>query len=246
MQKSIISIFLIFSLFSCKKDGDQPGQRLIGDTENMIVTNYNQMISFNDSLEIDVDHDSINDFRFIHLVSSEVLSLGSNRLLMGEYVNDTIFSHLHVSWSQLYQADTVYETIQTNDTRFEHCRAEWDDPVIRVNTNQFRLIPKRYNNPLNKTNQFTSGRIKFFNLWIIRMDQDSLIHHDSINFLGRNYWATIIDVDSYESDYCHCFPRGEVVYIGIKMSKGNKEKLGWIKLSVAENYLVLIQSAIEE
>lgn len=49
-------------------------------------------------------------------------------------------------------------------------------------------------------------------------------------------------------DYkCHMFPSGEDKYIGVKVTKNGKEKLGWIKLHIYPNgWADLIETAIQK
>ena len=40
--------------------------------------------------------------------------------------------------------------------------------------------------------------------------------------------------------YCHNFPQNEIIYLGFKISSGNFDKLGWIKIELTDNYRINI------
>jgi hypothetical protein len=192
-----------------------------------------------DVLLIDMDGDGTDDF----MVWSElwgspgmgmIPSTGISCLNEGSFLSvlsytDTTFIHRDTTISDgRHPVEIYFRTLYTCE------RMDRNDVVGWIRQGN-RAIPYSLGDTLFRSGDWASDTLQ-------------LTHTDGTD------WPTIIpgaeDTVYYEVSghisSCHNFPGDEIAYIGVKKETGSGDKLGWIKLSITDNYRVsVIESALQ-
>ncbi len=243
----LVSFFLL--VLSCKKDKiiSNNGNLTFGNYSNMIVKKYEILIvgSYRSpkSFNLDVNNDQSEDIRLTSEVwgslaigenhpRSVIECLNPNMQLLGYFVNDTTFlfrqKSVFTGLNNIIQIDSFY--------KYTCHRILNTDSIVGNALNQFKVLPQIKGDIIKNGSTFKSDVI--------------ILIDDSYSF---TYFINKISPDTsvyrhiiYSND-CNSFPIGEIMYIGIKITKDNIEKLGWIKLSIFDkNKIFILESAIQE
>ena len=239
-----IALELIF--FSCKKKIDnvmRTSEIKIGDYSNMIINyyditligEYNAPKYFN----IDLDNDGNDDIQFMSELwgspavgqnpKSTIKSLSNNVQIYGFQSNDTSF--LNRDTSIYTGANNIIEIYY----RFNYTCHQIDknDSILKI-TPTFKLTPLDKCEILQVNDTYNSNTITLIDDWYSLPPSYNEINSDT----------TIIEYTTFYND-CNDFPLDEIKYIGVRFK--NDSRLGWIKLSVFDQYKILIlESGIQE
>lgn len=238
MKKYLLILIPVFVLFySCEKEAINPAGKdmiVVGDNADMIINNYDTIMMYAvNTYSIDVNNDSINDYKFIiddHPIKNticpkmEIGCLTPDAMLEGYLERDTTYLHI--------------EKIDRGDNRFIYynmysCHKVTDhDEISAISPEKLHIMPRYKKDNIYLTNYF-------------ECDTTILI----------NYSGSVGKPGSYDDvfDYtCKNLPFYEYWYLGIKVRKNNSDKLGWIKLAVinadapSAYKLAVIESAIQK
>jgi len=243
----MFEILVIFILLSCEKDNATPfinqSNIVVGDYSNMsfqrldtiIIGAYWEPASF----EIDIDKDSIVDFKIYSIYwgspgmgyysESSVVCLNNSSYININYFPDTVFLYTKI--------DTVNSDNETRITIYDtySCERKYPNDSV-MNIEESYCI-----NVLNKKDS-----ISVADSWMT----------DSITLIEAVRWYvcqvsetpdTTVWRQSHYYHNCHSFPNNTMAYIGIKKENSGKIKLGWIKLSISQNFIIsVLEAAIQK
>ncbi len=249
MKKIGFYLALLTGLFflSCEKHneelGDTPDKISIGAVNNMFIKQYYTTLDGSyfspEDLNIDLDSDGNDDIKLTseiwgsptvgHIPKSSIQCLSDNVQIAGFFKIDTSFLHKEI--------DTTVgpNNIVINDSLFYTChQIDPSDSIIKIKYDVFKISPKDKNDVLTRSDDFKSDNITLlFDTYFY--DSYFEISPDTVMFV---YNIFLND--------CYTFPRDEIKYIGIKITKNETEKLGWIKLGLFDTSRILIvESAIQ-
>ena len=240
---------ICFCLITCKKD-NQPEissyKIVCGTKTDVIIHDYDSILIGSryvvKSFDFDVNSDGSADFQLTSEIygsagqgyhpRAKLLCLNSNCMINGYLSSDTIFKN--------FQSDTIYDSFQekvkiTNRTIYSCERIDNADSIKQIQTDQFKYLSKNKGDYLDKSEFFKSTTITLSDEWSSSFE------------LPVNHNDTIIE-NYYQNHYtCHSFPSDVIQYIGIKIKDGKNDKIGWLKISISENYKISIwESAIQK
>jgi hypothetical protein len=243
----LISLFAVAIFKSCNLFDDNEIDRLdwivIGNSSKIKHKIYESLqvgTRSANSLFVDVDDDGNNDFEFF-TESTISAGLGYESNMELKCLNDSVY----ISCNQLY--DSLYLQIDTSvvnrDNLVEvYIRNRFSCSKINYNYKPYgketRFYPIRYAfaDTLSGSDYFVSETIK------LRYNPPSY----PISMYGVRKNDTITYKLSYRN-YCFLFPDNLESYIGFKKTDGNTEYLGWLKISIINDYqLTILESAIQK
>ena len=231
---------LVF-ISACKKRS--PSDTItIGTQEAMIVNNYNRLIVrdfFFTAFEIDVNNDNNPDYRLCNYnLTGPALGCGPAYMLSINclHQNAEILSFLKTD--TMYQ-NITYDTIDNGSivkiylkNRRSCSKMGINDSIVEI-WDQHKVEAKYYGQEIHSTDYFAIDSITLTRSstgcipTIISQNQDTILY-------GQMIW--------YYNE-CNSLPENKEIYLGIKADG----KLGWIKITVMEEYnLMLYESAIEK
>jgi hypothetical protein len=251
IPESILLIFLSPILFSsCEKDKPEPGINrdniVFGEYTNMNVVQFDTIISggYYDGkeFEIDFDGDNINDVRISSWIwgspgmgmhpHSSVISLHEGICFQGNLTNDTLFLNHETRYYE--RPNNIMEIHDYYKYTYERLSAE--DSILRINYDIFEPGLFNRKDVMSKDDFFRADSISI---------KESL-NYNSIPNITQKGDTTIY---RYESSYSNnfVFPQGSIRFIGIRLNKENKSKLGWLKLSIEEYFRVtILETALQK
>jgi len=248
MRTNLI-LFMTALIFAsgCEKDNNsqiQSDKIQLGSIADLLINAYDTVLisDYNDfkSIELDIDRDNSADYAIIseywgspllgQRQQSRFLSINSNNQIAG-YINvDTIYISLKAD--TLIGEGSVYIY---NTTTYSCSRMDENDSIQEVVPNQFKILPKWEKEYLSKTDLFSSDTL-------ILCEEAYTVHNSSVyqNDTSYSYLTRY-------NNYCGNFQPDVIQFIGIKIGGLKSEKLGWIKLSIRENYkITILESAIQK
>lgn len=240
-------MFLILDiviLISCEKDNStpfiNPTKIVVGDYSNISFQRLDTIINGAEwepaSFEIDIDNDSIGDFKFYSIYwgspgmggyysESSVVCLNNSSFINITYFPDTVFMN------------TEFDTLETRITIYDYysCKRESPDySILKIEESYFLNVIKK------------KDSISVTDSWIT----DSITLIEDINWSVTQITGppdTTVFRVYYYYHKCHNFPNNTIAYIGIKKENAGKIKLGWIKLSVSQNRIIsVLEAAIQK
>jgi len=243
MKTKLLFIIGLFStLISCKNDNSETDSIIIGLKSDILVYSYDVILKseLNDpeSLDINVNGDNQPDYRFIseswgstgmgYSYEAKILCLNSNALINGYYSNDTMYVYR-------YSDTTTYgEQVNIQNISIYSCRKNDEKYSINVTPNQFKINTIDNGEILYKNSTYKSDTITLSLTSTSGAGSYQCIN-DTCIYNGGSY----IDTCLFTSDL--------IKYIGIKIVENNIEKIGWIKISISNNYIISIfESAIQQ
>lgn len=246
-KQELVLVALLFTVFACEKDSTNTnsreeiftgnyGKMLVNRMDTMLIGGYNQKAVFN----LDLDDDGSPDFQLTSEVygspgmgqhpRAQILSLSSNALINGSLNNDTTFYHL--------RADTSYgenwTPVMISRTHIYSCeRTEPDDSVAYIEQDQFEVSYFNADASISRSDYYQADTVQV-NYEYYYHAESPIYSNDTIYYNYRSYTQS-----------CYYFPTDQIRYIGVKLTDGDKERLGWIKLGLFDNFkLMIIETAL--
>ena len=235
-------------LLQCRKQDRLttiPSEIVFGTKANLLVQNYDTVLigGYHNKiyLDLDVNNDGENDVRF----GSEIW--GSPNL--GQNPKSTISPlHNNLFLSGITKDDTTFlNIIQNTETssgnavkvysyyRFSCIRISIDDSIYTLSPGQFKLVSKSVDETLKKTDYFKSEPF-------ILADNYPISYSTPVISNDTTYYK-----QSTTNKSCDYFPADKIGYIGFKLIHQDTEKLGWLKISINNNYKIsILESVIQQ
>jgi len=250
-QRKIFIVLLFSLLISCEKNSNSDEIMIsdkitLGDYSLMMVNAYDTILSdlgmtvLESEIDFDIDRDNINDIGlrivYVHGFAgwrsywfSEISSLHENAFILGFLKTDTIYLN------RLTYIQSTSNGTQISEYYNHICfRKDPTDSILKIVTDDFKIFPKDKGGIISNSEVFKSGTIRLI------QSEESYTYTDPIN-------DTLFIINTVNNNDCHSFPQGEIKYIGIKLTQGTNEKLGWIKIIVMDIHKIIIfESAIHE
>ncbi|MCD4736923.1 MAG: hypothetical protein K8R53_12835 [Bacteroidales bacterium] len=244
------ALIYIFSGNSCRKINDnllpiKKEELIIGSKEGITISVHDKIIMggyYHPVIfDVDINKDEINDIRFMseivgapgmgHRSKAKVSCLNENTEMFGYFTNDTTFHNIRL--------DTVSEPGGTTWYYIYHnytCqRFDGSDNVSEIKYDQFYIKLLEKNDIINKFENFKTDSSQ--------LNEDAYYYYSYYEIAPDTIEVSVL-VHYYN---CFSFPENEIKYIGIKYTKDGRERLGWVKLSITEGYIISIfESAIQQ
>ncbi|MBK6966479.1 MAG: hypothetical protein IPH20_21930 [Bacteroidales bacterium] len=245
---SLIRLFLFLLIagviYSCEKE-NKPGKDnviTIGNYSGLKVIHHDTILvgGYNNKRDyfLDVDGDGNNDFVLSSNIwgspgmgqhpEADIASLGQQFFFnMIEY-QDTFFMHA--------QNDTFYSNeVAVYLRKYYTCSRMYpNDSIHNVANNHFIRVLKQDQTIsendlwLSDTLDLNHPLISYHN--VISLSQDTIVIEEIIYF-----------------NECHSFPNDIIAWIGIGKKDAEKIRLGWIKISISEDYkITILETTIQE
>ena len=240
----VLALTAICIIPSCKKDPAQT-KVVFGNGEGMSVTTYENSPLVeqygHDSWGyfIDLNNDGQNDVQFHSQIIGSPgvgryivteLICHENIALLGDIINQQRFLHI----------DTVGCSI--------------DDSIMYIYINHTITC-----NQINETDSIVSTNEKF-SLYADNagqsFDSGNSFMSTNVTLKNRPYYFPIGDETTienivyqhmqYEKYDCDAFPMDEEKYIGFKITKNDRNRLGWMKVILHHDYVELLETAIQK
>jgi hypothetical protein len=120
---------------------------------------------------------------------------------------------------------TIYSCMKISDA----------DSIVKIAPNQFRLKAKTKGESINKAAFNKSDTVILSDEWYSQY-VSPITQNDTLIYNYVDYHST-----------CNSFPQDKILYVGIKVKTSNVEKIGWIKISISDNYKIsILESAIQK
>ena len=263
-QKSIFNgisiLFLLTVLLSnaCedfKQPNESPDSIIIGDTTNMLITEYDTLIKADVgqeiNLDLDINNNGSNDFRFtselrdlsynVNEPHATFLSLDNNCCIYGKYSVDTIY--IYVNEVSSYNKDQTIAYI-THYIDIACYRVRKDDPIFYIQPPTYYPRYLYSNKEISISSAFQPDTIDL-NIW---SEGFNFGNNVPIVRSGGPYYEDGIPV-YYEVGYhndCYAMPDDMEIYLGIKLTDIEGDRLGWIKFGLLQGYkLIIFETAIQ-
>ena len=240
----VLALTAICIIPSCKKDPAQT-KVVFGNGEGMSVTTYENSPLVeqygHDSWGyfIDLNNDGQNDVQFHSQIIGSPgvgryivteLICHENIALLGDIINQQRFLHI----------DTVGCSI--------------DDSIMYIYINHTITC-----NQINETDSIVSTNEKF-SLYADNagqsFDSGNSFMSTNVTLKNRPYYFPIGDETTIENivyqhmqdekDDCDAFPMDDEKYIGFKITKNDRNRLGWMKVILHHDYVELLETAIQK
>lgn len=250
MKKVGLIYFIIFiSIYACKKENIELNCSdfvQIGNYEGMIKNNYDTLLigGYNSVkfIDLDINNDSINDFRLISEIwgsrgmgqhpQVSIICLHENCLIKGQLINDTTFYSYFVNI--VVNGPPVY--IQYYHT-YSNQRINNDDSIFSVQPNRFKINFLNENDIIYNSEEYYSDKFVLTEGWSATVNgpYPNLTNDTVYEYRETHYYNSNV------------IPDDRLSYIGIKLNYSGKEKIGWVKLSVIDDYkIILLKTAIQK
>ena len=240
----VLALTAICIMPSCKKDKVKD-KVVFGDRQGMTVTPYDstfypeQYGHFSWGNTVDLDGDGQNDVQFHsqdvgsaglgHDVVTKLECKHENIELFGDIINQEKYLHID---STFHTEDSIWWVIGIYETYTCERIAETDSIVST--TEKLSLYANNPNDGFDKDDTFMSTDVVLKNRSYFypagTENGDHVLYHYDI---------------SYEND-CDYFPMDEEKYIGFKITKNDRSRLGWMKVILHDDYVELLETAIQK
>ena len=227
MRFLLVSILCPLAILSsCRKENkvSQTKDRIvIGDYSDMRANNYDTILKLDHQSEIlhesEIGIDINNDN-----IDDYKLNISN-----GNYY--PIMKILSLSPNSMLDgelvADSTFYHVDGNKTYYSCRRMTENDAVKKISPDVFILTPKEEKDIINSNDYFKSDTVIF------------------IDESYSDYWGHGTYEDYYDNT-CNNLPSNVELFIGIKLLENNLEKLGWIKILILDNnVLVITESAVQ-
>ena len=239
-----MALLLAASIASCKKDTTN-GKVVFGNTHGMSITSYDstfhpeQYGHFSWGNTVDLNGDGENDVQFRsedigsaglgHDVVTTLNCLNENIALLGDIINQE--NYLHID-STSHTEDSIWWVIGVYYTYTCERIAETDSVVSM--TEKLSLYANNANDSFDSNDTFMSTDVilknRSYSYPAGTENGDHVLYHYEMN---------------YKND-CDYFPMDEVKYIGFKLTENNQSRLGWMKIILHNDYVELLETAIQK
>ena len=229
---------------SCKKDPTQ-NKVVFGNNEGMSVTTYDstfypeQYGHFSWGNSIDLNGDGQADVQF-HSENIGSAGLGhdivtmlkcqhENVALLGEIIDQEKYLHID---STFHTEDSIWWVVGVYSTYTCEQIAETDSVVGREE--KLSLYANNANDNFDDNGTFMSTDVilknRSYSYPAGTENGDHVLYHYQI---------------SYKND-CDYFPMDEEKYIGFKITENKKSRMGWMKVILHDEYVELLETAIQK
>jgi hypothetical protein len=252
MKKVGLIYFIIFiSFYACKKENIELNSSdfvQIGNYEEMIKNSYDTLLigGYNSAkfIDLDINNDSINDFRLKSEIwgspslgqhpQASIICLHENCLIKGLMINDTTFYSYFVNTYYGENGSPVY--IQYYHT-YSNQRINNDDSIFSVQTNGFKINFLNESDIIYNSEEYNSDKFVLTEGWSATVNGPyPNLTNDTVYYYYETHY--------YNSNV---IPDDRLSYIGIKLNYSDKEKIGWIKLGVIDDYkIILLETAVQK
>lgn len=248
MKKTIpflLIVWLTGLLVSCHKEPE--ASITFGNTKGMRIENYDTLVGLGKTMVLDVDADGTDDLKLVSYFDGP-LSIGEKQTLHLDCLNENVALLGDLLEAERY---THYDTIiDFNEhlfsdrpivlyyTKHNICEKISENDEVHISI-QFTLSANNVNDPFSIDNHFESQRINLF--------KENLVGGPNDNIYESNDTLYVWNSDYYFD--CDNFPTNTEKYIGFKITKDGKPRLGWLKLNLIGDETVnvhLIETAIQE
>ena len=247
-MKKIFALMLSFTfIYACHKDefiepnpADNP--LTIGNGANINLTSYDSALEGGyyhpKYFEIDLDNDQISDIQFQSVVQGSpavgqlrymyVKCLNPSVELHGFMKKDTVFSNTKITYTPLGNK------VNIDITHYESCRRENANDTISLQPEKFVLSMLQKDGIIKKEDVFQTGTITLIGPTHSSTGKITNIYGDTTEY-------------TFEDKYFGCdnFPEDTDIYLGFKITTGNKQKMGWFKISCSFTTLTISEVAIQ-
>ncbi len=244
LSRFCLAILFILITNSCEKESTSNPNDLveIGNYTGLRIDYHDVVLvgGYHDKqvYEIDIDQDGVNDFQIMSNIwgspglgqhpEADIACLNHDSYFSVSPFSDTSFLHTAIDTHN-------YETVEIYIRKTYTCdRIDVSDSVLMIKESH-------YLNVFNK-----KDIVSISDSWI----SDTLGLDYSWNSFYESYSSspdtTIFIVHTYDNN-CHPFPGDRIAYVGLKKESSGKARLGWIKLSISDNYKVsILETALQE
>lgn len=244
LKNNLHLILLILGLISCKKDGiEQKPVLPINEQPQFFIIPYDTLIQTgpqsSKEIKLDLNNDSIMDIQ----VSSDDFGMAGTGHVPGSLIhclNNDIMLSIHVrNDSAFYSTDLHKDTINgqiwmrylyTNYTN----NYKSGDILQSVTPNVNHLKYFNESDTISVNDDFAKGTFV--------MSESSYYTPTRSNLKNDTVWI----YQSLEDKSFGTIPNDSIIYIGLKIKTKDGLRLGWIKLSVSEQYIIhLYETALQ-
>ncbi len=236
-------------LISCEKNSTETTKQLpsdeiiIGQTQGMKITSIDTTFRGGGSAgvvgyHVDVNGDGIGDIKFSSAMPgsmgigyrpiSWVTCVQPDAELFGKIEDDTTFKKREIVVLQ----DTSIPVTILEHLYFSCSKLDADYKVASIKKDTFKIKASDVGDKFSKADYSLSTELTIA---------------ESGSFLRRNgslYRDTIVVAgDTKFYSHCYSFSGGKTGYVGVKLKRGGVTKLGWVKISVSENYIITVHEA---
>lgn len=230
---SIICLALIVTcaIIACKKDNktsSAPSDRItFGNTSGMNVVAYNTIINYSQSVELDIDRDGENDVLLASDCDGPMMTdyqtiyiqcLNENVRILSEDVEENYYKHYD---TVIYPQDE-YIVVDINITE-TGCGKIADDDILKTYSIT-KLTPCDEGSALNVSDNFY-----FYRFYTHFYNEDRAYYFPVPNSQSND---TLYYTNEFYVYHCTNFPVDEAKYMGIKLTKDGKSRLGWVKIEL--------------
>jgi hypothetical protein len=188
-----------------------------------------------------VDGDQIPDISFSSVIwgspavgqhpRCSVYSLNTNMGLQGYLLTDTSFVH----FTQSIDSSNA-PLINVYKNYYYTCsRMDGTDSILSLTLGHFTLQAKLKNSVLYKTDVFRADSS------VVCSDAYALPTSPT-----TSNDTTYYNYSTYDNN-CDLFPQNQICYLGFKKNVSGVDKLGWVKFSISNKYIVsILETAIQK
>jgi hypothetical protein len=242
----ILVVAAMTFLAACKKNPTEEQCMIIGNSEGMVITQYDSTIAGGYhqpvSIELDADGDGSYDLRITSVVwgspatggnpSSSIACLHPSIQFRGYFTNDTIFKN--------YREDFVPISpylVEWHKYSIYSCqKLEPLATISHINLNEFKLIASEHGDQISPEDIYKADTL------ILADDSYGLPPTD---LSGKA--DTMIFNHTYYFNDCNSFPLQKACYIAFRIGSQDKYRYGWLKLAIfGKNIVLVLHTAIQE
>lgn len=245
--RSLLLLIIPMMLFGCIKEPvELPGRIVTGITDNMLVNEYDTILTggynVKSGINLDLNNDSLADFRMTTEIFGSpgmglhplvyFMSLHPNSLMNGYLHTDTTFFHI--------KTDTLINSENANvyidQRKGKSCRrSDVSDLVVSIRPNVFYLRYFNSGEPINTSDICLSDTVLL----------NEVTYYDLPESYQRN--DTTFGFRNYNQYNCNAMPNDQIIYLGVKLKDSSGEKLGWVKLIVINQHAIaLMETALQQ
>lgn len=240
----ILALAAICIMQSCKKDSVQD-KFVFGNIKGMAVTSYEnsplvEQYGHNSwGYFLDLNNDGQDDVQFHSQVIGSPgvgqdivteLICHENIALLGDIIDQQKF--LHIDTVGCSTDDSIHWDIYINFTITCNQIAETDS-IVSTNE-KFSLYANHAGDSFETVNTFISTNV-------------TLKNRPYYYPAGDETFGTIVYHHMHDAkDDCDAFPMDEETFIGFKITKNGRSRLGWMKVILHHDHVELLETAIQK
>lgn len=250
MKKQIFFVLVLILLSGCDKEGHSFRQNKFevefGNYSNMNLTLVDTVLigSYNrpEFIKYDLDGDKIDDIGFESTVwgspaigghpKATIFCLHEDAKLLGYQQNDTSFLNTYIRIDNGQGGIVeIYENINVSCHRIDE-----SDSILNIAFDNFKLETHLKSEEFSPEDLFRSDTIVIAtDSYSYPIDQINICE-DSTKYISRSF-----------INGCDDLPQDKICYLGLKILDGKKETLGWIKISISNQYKIhILETAVQK